>query len=176
MPSSTYRTISYICERISKLEFKSVLDIGVGFGKYGFLVREYAGGFPLPTEEKELLLVDGIEIYEPYIQPIHKLLYDSLYIGDATKLIKNVDIYDLILCIDVLEHVLKETGLLFLKDIKQHSKIALVALPRSPAVQEGLFGNVHEAHISSWCMEELAQFGQVVGLAQGAFVLEMKEF
>lgn len=153
---------------------KSVLDIGVGFGKYGFLAREYAEGFPLPAEHKELLLVDGIEIYEPYIQPIHKLIYNNLYRGDATKLIKHLGMYDLILCIDILEHILKEVAILFLEDVKQHSKGALIVVPIIPSVQTVTFGNIYESHISIWSEKDLTRFGPVTIVGSKMFALEMR--
>jgi len=174
MPSSTHKTISYVCGRIITLKPQSVLDIGVGFGKYGFLAREYAGGFPLPTEVRVPILVDGIEIYEPYIQLIHKLLYDTLYVGDATKLIKTLGVYDLILCVDMLEHLQKEIGILFLKDVKQHSKVALIVLPTRPSRQVEAYGNEYERHVATWSVDELRGFGKVVSLKDKAFILEME--
>ena len=181
MPSSTFRLISHICSRIVaclegwELEAKSMLDIGIGFGKYGFLAREYAGGFYLPEDEKKLLVVDGIEIYEPYIQPIHRLIYDNIYIGNASEIIKTLGIYDLILCIDMLEHTTLTEGFLLLEDIKKHSKKALIAIPRYPSPQKALFGNENEKHISKWKPDRLYPHGKVSYIEKRTLILEMRQ-
>jgi len=179
MPSSTFRLISPICSRIVsclegwELEAKSVLDIGIGFGKYGFLTREYNGGFYLPEDEKKLLVVDGIEIYEPYVQPIHRLIYDNIYMGNVSEVIKTLGVYDLILCIDMLEHMTLADGFLLLEDIKQHSKKALIAIPRYPSPQEALFGNEHEKHITRWYPKHLYPHGKVSYIEKRTLVLEI---
>ena len=43
MPSSASETIPYLLEftRKNRPQLKTVLDIGIGFGKDGFLLREY---------------------------------------------------------------------------------------------------------------------------------------
>ncbi len=41
MPTSHLYQISDILEIISLIRPRSVLDVGVGFGKYGLLAREY---------------------------------------------------------------------------------------------------------------------------------------
>lgn len=41
MPTSHFYQLDQLTELIFILNPKSILDIGVGFGKYGFLAREY---------------------------------------------------------------------------------------------------------------------------------------
>ena len=40
MPTSWYQAIPSIMEQIEYQRPKSILDVGVGFGKYGLLIRD----------------------------------------------------------------------------------------------------------------------------------------
>ncbi len=70
MPSSHFGQLNEIVELIKLSKPKSVLDIGVGFGKYGVLAREY---LELWDEGKKYndreIRIDGIEAFEKYITP-----------------------------------------------------------------------------------------------------------
>ena len=181
MPSSDPALVSYVCREIMtglkgwNLESKSMLDIGIGYGKYGFLAREYAGGFYPAANSKKPLKVDGIERYEPYVQAAHKLIYDNIYIGNAFEVIKTLGIYDLILCIDMLEHLPKDQGSSLLKDIKLHGRSALVITPRNPKPQDAVYENVYEKHISNWNASELAPFGTLRATKLKVHILEITQ-
>ena len=41
MPTSFHHHISKMVDWVVRLQPRSILDIGVGFGKWGFLCREY---------------------------------------------------------------------------------------------------------------------------------------
>ena len=43
MASSFVSQIPVIVNLVSKLKPRKIIDIGKGFGKYGFLIHEYAG-------------------------------------------------------------------------------------------------------------------------------------
>ena len=55
MPFSHFTQLNTILELITLTDPMSMLDIGVGFGKYGVLAREY------------LELRDGREAYSPWL-------------------------------------------------------------------------------------------------------------
>src|SRR3972149_3569081 len=108
MPTSQYNQISKIMDLIIELNPKSILDIGVGFGKYGVLCREYLkfwvwdGTHDFHDFKTR---IDGVEAFEEYLTPIHAFVYDNIYKGDAKDLVDQLDTsYDLVLLIDVLEH------------------------------------------------------------------------
>jgi len=183
MGTSTPAALTYICSKIIEFKPKSVLDIGIGFGKYGFLSREYTDihyGNHFEWKTK----IDGIEAFEKYITKLQKIIYDNIYIGDATKIIKTLDLYDLILSVDMLEHLEKKQGMTLLQDIKEHCKQAIISLPMYPSQQKyGKYKNKFGPHRSIWIEEELCKFGNVLKLEdfnkQGkkeerVFVVEMK--
>lgn len=74
-----------------------ILDVGAGQGKYRTLLLDFPH-------------VDGIEIWEPYVDE-HRLreLYEHFYVGDATDVISNLVnedyFYNLVIMGDVLEHM-----------------------------------------------------------------------
>lgn len=159
MPSASWKHISTALEKIYDLSPTSVLDIGIGFGKWGFLLREYldvwAGRYHKP---EWLVRIDGIEIFEPYILESHQFFYNEIFIGDVRELIDEVDDYDLIIVGDVLEHMPKESSLLLIDKLIHKSKNILVNLPLGIWPQEDLFGNPNERHISTWSIEDLSKY------------------
>jgi len=181
MPSSNILLISCVCMRIRELMPDSVLDIGIGFGKYGFLAREYLDIYEFRYQRNEWRIrIDGIEIFSKYIDELQRLIYDNIYIGDALDGLKRLGNYDLILLIDVIEHLEKERAKQLLKLVGEKSKTALVATPirvKSIGAQFMKYGNKYEMHVSNWRREELEQFGDVTAVAphlKGTHLLEIK--
>ncbi len=152
MPTSQYEQISKIISLIVHLKPKKVLDIGPGFGKYGVLLREYLEFWDTNAQEydKFKTKIDCIEAYEKYITPIHKYVYNKIIIGDITKKIDEIEEYDLILLIDVIEHFEKEEGKKILKKLLEKAKYVLISTPKYVEEQKDTFGNKYETHRSEW--------------------------
>ena len=162
MGTSTPAALTHICQRIIKIKPTSVLDIGIGFGKYGFLSREYTDIYHGNHFEWKTI-IDGIEGFEKYITKLQRIIYDNIYMGDATKIIRTLGMYDLILSIDMLEHVEKDLGVVLLQDIMNHSKHAIISLPMYPSKQDvGKYRNKFGPHRSVWTEKELDKFGEVI--------------
>jgi hypothetical protein len=88
MPSSHRYQINEICELIATSDPKSVLDIGVGFGKYGFLSREYLELWDGRERYHEWRRqIDGIEAFKEYLTPIHKLIYNEVFVGNVLEVL-----------------------------------------------------------------------------------------
>ncbi|MCK4786738.1 MAG: hypothetical protein KAV87_23470, partial [Desulfobacteraceae bacterium] len=84
MPSSHWYQLNEIMELIILTQPKSILDVGVGFGKYGFLSREYLELFDGREKFDDWKrTIDGIEIFKDYITSLNKMIYDKIYIGNA---------------------------------------------------------------------------------------------
>ncbi len=152
MPTSHYLQISDIISFIVLTEPESILDIGVGFGKYGFLAREYLelwngkGEYHLRHRK-----IHGIEVFKDYITPVHDYIYDRIHMGDAARLLPTLEErYDLILLIDILEHFDFEEGARVLKESQKRGKNILISVPNYMAPQQDSFGNPYETHRFQW--------------------------
>jgi len=159
MPSSSWKHISTAIEKIYDLSPTSVLDIGVGFGKWGFLLREYLDVWANRYNKSEWLIkIDGIEIFEPYILESHIFFYDKIFVGDVRQLIDEIGNYDLIIVGDVLEHMPKTDSLSLIDKLICKGNTILINLPLGVWPQEELLGNPNEKHVSTWLLEDIAKY------------------
>jgi len=167
LPSSQFGQISPLAWLILELDPQSVLDIGPGFGKYGFLAREYLElWFRTEDYAKLTRRIDAIEVFGPYVTPLQRSIYNEIHIGDAIGVLPQLATYDLVLLIDVLEHLDKLDGIRLLTASLQKGSFVIVSTPKNPAPQGAHFGNVHERHTSAWTKRELR------GIAPALFLHE----
>ena len=166
MPSSNHNQISKIMDLVTALNPQSVLDIGVGFGKYGVLCREYLELWDGREDYKKFLRkIDGIEAFTEYLTPLHEFIYNKIYIGNALDVLGQLDGgYDLVLLIDVLEHFDKKDGEILIKKILSRSKGMIISIPKDIGVQEDVFCNPYEQHKASWTKKELSRFGEIYSI------------
>lgn len=154
MPTSHHTYISDVIEIVRTNRPTSVLDIGVGFGKWGHLFREYLdvmNGRVFRTQWKTK--IDGVEIFEPYIMDHQRSVYDKIYIGNVLDVVDTLPRYDLIFTSDVLEHIQKDQAIELISKLRQKSKVFVAAVPMGPKwlnSQGSMYGNDHEAHVSVW--------------------------
>jgi len=160
MPLSFVQAIPVIIEQVAHLKPSSILDVGIGFGKYGVLFRE---ALELPYERyarsQWKVKIDGVEAFEGYRNPIHEFAYNRVFYGRIEEILPSLGQYDVILLIDVLEHFEKEEGRKLLQDLLLHArKSLLVSTPRFPAPQGAYLGNAFEAHKSRWHILDFVDF------------------
>ena len=161
MPTSSFYNLSPICEKIVDIAPKRVLDLGCGNGKWGFLAREYADIWCGRSLQKTTH-IEGVEIFEKYITPAHNYIYDKIHIGEISEIVKTLPgDWDLVLCVDVLEHLPRERGIDLLKWIKENSRVGILALPTNVQRRGAPHGNKYEEHVCPWKADELAVFGKV---------------
>lgn len=160
MPTSHHSYISRVIEEVRKQKPTSILDIGVGFGKWGHLFREYLDVMKGRVFKKDWQLkLEGVEIFKPYIMGHQKYIYDKIHIGDIVDIIDNLGSYDLIFGSDFLEHLPKEKGLELLPKLRAHTDKLILVVPTGTAwlnSQGEMYGNKFEAHVSAWEKSELS--------------------
>jgi 2-polyprenyl-3-methyl-5-hydroxy-6-metoxy-1,4-benzoquinol methylase len=148
MPSSEPWRISHVAEFIYRLQPQSILDIGIGFGKWGALAREYTDVTKGRCAKQQWQArIDGIEIFATY-ESVLWAVYDQVHIGDAVDILPKLQSYDLIMAIEVLEHIKREDALKMMVGIKAKSKHYIISYSNS--LSEATFGNKYEAHVSKW--------------------------
>lgn len=163
MPSSFYHQIGQILDVIVSVNPRAVLDVGVGFGKYGFLSREYLDVYGKEREREYgdfRVRIDGIEAFPKYITPLHRMIYDHIYEGDAAEVIGTVDAhYGLALMIDVLEHFDRDRGLKLVQALLERCDNVLISVPSPLMPQDGeAFGNPFEEHRHGFCWKDFDGF------------------
>jgi len=153
MPSSYPDNIGEIVHLIAALRPKSVLDIGPGRGKYGFLIREYFSDNPdVEGHWSNVDKVDCVEVFEPYISDIHRHIYDEIFIGNILEMA--IKPYDMYMIIDVLEHWKKEEAYAVLDKMVEHGRV-LISTPTNIGEQGAVHGNEWECHISQWLKPDI---------------------
>lgn len=158
MPTSPYAHLYTLVVYLDSLRPASILDIGLGNGKLGFIARDLIdvmhGQRYLKSQWQ--LRLDGIEIFGDYIQDHQRAIYDDIFIGDAFEAIDRLGHYDLIIMGDVLEHFEKEKGMDFLDKCFGHANEAVcLFVPLGDGwPQDAIYGNPHETHRSIWHPDE----------------------
>lgn len=177
MPFSQSSQISAIVQfiegekgRKGEQEQFALLDVGTGMGQYGFLARtnlehinlfEVNGSHARRKDRSEWkILIDGIEVFEKYITPVHEYAYNNIFVGNALEILPTLtQKYDLVLAIDILEHFDKEAGIEFIRCLKSVSSgSVLISTPKEFIPQE-VEANPYENHRSLWSLEELNALG-----------------
>lgn len=158
MPTCDPLILTPACREIIRLQPSSVLDIGIGFGKWGLLVREYAEVWKhhrLYKKDWKVRLV-GVEIHHSYRTPAWGV-YDAVLDIDATFLPQCLEPaeneFDLGIMIDVIEHIPKDKAAPFLQWLKGRCKHIIISYSNHP--QKDVGDNPHEDHVSLWCPADL---------------------
>ena len=148
MPSSRYDFIPTVLDIVMKMQPKSILDCGIGYGKWGVLFREYLDIWKTdkPYDERVLKLY-GVEAFKEYRNPIWDL-YDEVWEENVFLIWDQLPEVDLLFLGDVIEHFSKKDGLDLLAKLKY--KHAIILTPLDVSNQESVYGNEFENHISSW--------------------------
>jgi len=163
MGTSNWQNISYNIDLIRKINPKSILDIGVGFGRWGILCREFLevwdeGNYSGKWKRR----IDGVEIFTGYIKEYHKHFYDNLFICDAFNFIKELKTsYDLIICGDVIEHFEKKIGKEIIDICLEKSNFVLINVPIGKGWEQTQKNdNIFEEHLSVWFLDDFKTFNQ----------------
>jgi hypothetical protein len=168
MPFSYSSQISGIIGFVEELKPTTILDIGIGTGQYGFLCRNYLESVNLFNRETSKkrdksewkFTIDGIEVFEEYITPVHHYVYNRLFFGEACEILKGLEPggYELILAVDILEHFYKDKGKKFIAELKRVGRRSLVSTPKQ-WMEQDIPQNPFENHRSLWTKEDLIRMG-----------------
>jgi hypothetical protein len=128
---------------------RRVVDIGVGVGTYGFLLRQVLDiGHERLTPESWQSVIDGVEIFEAYRNPVWDYAYDTVWRADARDFIRTMDRYDLCLFNDVLEHFELEEARELAAIALDKCRALIVTTPNVDMPQGEWGGNEAEMHRS----------------------------
>jgi len=151
MPISSYAVIPEVIHHVEKTSHKRVLDLGIGNGMYGCLVRNY-------WKDTEIIGIEGFDGYRNYMWAA----YNNILIGTMPDVLDRVEgKFDAIIICDVIEHFEKEEGLKVIEKLKTllADNGRLIVSSPSLFVKQGAYaGNELERHRSLWNESDLREF------------------
>lgn len=165
MASSFAIQIPTIVYLISKIKPNKILDIGKGFGKYGFLAHEYVGIDNQkklePTKlmrEQSQIQIDAVEADRDLLLPHLSHIYNNVFFGDILNLYSVLGIYDLVLMIDIIEHLDKAGAINLLKHLLKNGSKIIISTPIK-FFEQNLYESEFENHISHWTIKDFQKMG-----------------
>lgn len=174
MPISNWSQIPAIMNEVYRLQPKTVLDLGIGFGKYGALLREVLDGMHGRCRKNQWeAQICGMEAHAGYANPAWGC-YTSVTLWDFTKDYDLITGLDLVLMIDSLEHMEPDAGTLFLDKLVANNKHVIVSVPIEYMPQGAVYGNELEAHRTHHKGDEFDRFSPTVIFAGATRVFSIK--
>lgn len=142
MPSSNLAIALEVLALVDQVPHGRVLDVGPGYGKYGLLLHEYLNNKPVEVRAVEA---------EPSYLVGHRLdrhpWYSDVVVGDVCDLSDSVLGWaDVVLMVDVIEHIVKDRALLLLGRIPGR---VVIATPIN-FFEQHVAGVPSEDHVSHW--------------------------
>jgi hypothetical protein len=180
--TSNWQQIPFCVEAMLDVAPMRVLDVGIGFGRWGMLVREFCEEWKgRQYRENWRVHLEGIEAFPKNVEEYHHLFYDWIHIGDAAQVLGGLgQDWDLVVFGDVLEHWPKDVARRALERALDMARYVLVNIPLGERWERGpMNGNPYEAHLSAWTLDEFlalrpvrhATFTELWGRDYGAFLL-----
>jgi hypothetical protein len=184
--TSNWQQIPFCIDALMKMAPSRVLDIGVGFGRWGIITREFCDvWYSRVFREDWKVHVEGIEGFPRSITDYHSSFYNKIHIGDAAEIIPTLPgPWSVIIFGDVLEHFTKEKANELLNLSLDRSEYVLVNIPIGEDFEQGeAYGNAYERHLSQWWAEDFKAFGLIrhvmlkdyMGRPYGSFVLSRND-
>lgn len=165
MASSFIDQTPAIIHLVQKLNPNKILDIGKGFGKYGFLFHEYVGidntkkiNPSISLKEQSNIQVDAVEVDPDLMLPHLLQIYNHVYFGDILEIYKQLPSYDLVLMIDIIEHINKEGAVNLLQHFLQQGSNVIIATPKD-FFEQNLYESEFENHVSHWSAKDFKGLG-----------------
>jgi hypothetical protein len=156
MPTSNHFHLPAVLEFAKAVAPRRILDAGVGMGTYGYTLRLACDVIPGRLERSAWQTrIEGIEIFPAYRNPIWDYYYDQVHIGDIRSVLPGLGRFDLITCIDVLEHFPREEARAIIRQCLDQATVLIATTPNIDWPQGAVHGNEAETH---HCQLDAADF------------------
>lgn len=150
MPSSRPDAIPFVVDLIMQYQPKTILDVGVGMGRWGVLFREYLDVWKVDKPYNQRVTeITGIEVFAEYDNPVWQV-YDKVIVDNVMNVIPQLskNRYDLLFMADVIEHFPKFDAQRLLREL--FFKHLIIITPLNVSAQQSVYNNEFETHVSEW--------------------------
>jgi hypothetical protein len=164
MPISDYRHIPQVLDEVYALQPERTIELGIGFGKWGVLLREvldamYGRCAPYTWRRQ----IWGVEGWRDYLNPCWQA-YSGVDVGNFMN--ENtwpLAGWDLVMMMDSLEHLFPEEGRDFLAKLVEQNKRVIISVPNGFMPQdEAVYGNELEKHRTTFHGPEFDRYDHKV--------------
>lgn len=152
MPLSNADNWPPIADFLESLQPEGIVDLGIGAGFAGAVVRNYLEGrHGCCRPDQWGVRLIGFEGFADYRNPMWEL-YDHVYIEDFSKpeIYEGLKGWPLVMICDAIEHVEKTEAMIILQTLVENNTNVLVSVPLGTCEQGACFGNDFECHRSTW--------------------------
>lgn len=131
MENCSHLNITDILEIIRKVNPVKILDVNVGFGRWGILCRELLerdNNGKIKKPDLWNLKIDGVENIDTiYLHTYHDIFYDNIYRQNISGFLKqHVSLYDLTIFTDILEENNKDISMEMIENAMEISRFILI--------------------------------------------------
>ncbi|MDD5037926.1 MAG: methyltransferase domain-containing protein [Dehalococcoidales bacterium] len=149
IPFTALNTVGRLIDK----EARTVLDVGCGKGEPMMAINRH-----------QHYLTVGIDVFEPYLRECRRQgIHHQYLLGDIRKLPFRDKSFDVVLCMEVLEHLERADGEKLLRDMERTArKQVLLTTPVGKYQQESFEGNPHQEHKYIWSPDEMQALGYKV--------------
>jgi 2-polyprenyl-3-methyl-5-hydroxy-6-metoxy-1,4-benzoquinol methylase len=140
LPQHLLELHRFVLNEVGEVANRKILDVGCGRGIWGFLIKE-------KSDDSYTI---GVDIYRPYVafSNRHKV-YDDIVLADIRYLPFMDNIFDIVLCCEVVEHLQKKDAIHLLDEIEKKGYKIVVSTPNGFKFTGKVAVSV-EAHVSGW--------------------------
>lgn len=170
MPSSSLAAVYPLVKSVLARNPRSVLDLGMGTGKYGFLLREQ---IDYANAQHTLRLV-GVEGFPDYLAAHQRLIYDEVVTADIRDYLTDYrgSKFDAALLLDVIEHFDPLDAVEVARGALHVADALFLATPSVFWQQDGLAEL--ERHRSWWPIAKIKRLAELVDAQVAAVKVEHK--
>lgn len=116
------------------------LDLGCGVGRWGYLLK---------MDRRQII---GMDIHKPYL--LQAKAHEDVVLGDAAYLPFKEKTFNVVVAVELIEHLHKDKGWLMLKEIKRVGKKVVLTTPKT-WLPIYMGKNHPENHLSFWSSKEI---------------------
>ena len=152
-PYMPFSLLGVVQWSLDKVNAASLLDVGCGKGESMKFINRRRQFFTV-----------GIDIFEPAIREAQRQGSHNEYVlCDVQKLPFRRKSFDIVLCMEVLEHLERKEGAILLQALEEIARRqVIVTTPVGQYKQDAFKGNPYQVHKSIWSPNELKQLGYKV--------------